>query len=45
MELGVAEALVSTLDTKDQPTMVERTLIRPPNFRASAPSPTPIVGR
>ena len=33
MELGVGEALVSTLDEKGQPTMVERTLIRPPNSR------------
>ncbi|MGB2933002.1 MAG: helicase HerA-like domain-containing protein [Methyloceanibacter sp.] len=33
MELGVGEALVSTLDAKGQPTMVERTLIRPPNSR------------
>ena len=31
MELGIGEALVSTLDHKGQPTMVERTLIRPPN--------------
>jgi hypothetical protein len=28
--LGVGEALVSTLDAKGSPTMVERTLIRPP---------------
>jgi hypothetical protein len=33
MELGVGEALVSTLDEKGQPTMVERTLIRPPSSR------------
>ena len=33
MELGIGEALVSTLDTKGQPTMVERTLIKPPNAR------------
>jgi DNA helicase HerA-like ATPase len=33
MELSVGEALVSTLDEKGQPTMVERTLIRPPNSR------------
>jgi DNA helicase HerA-like ATPase len=33
MELGVGEALVSTLDAKGQPTIVERTLIRPPNSR------------
>jgi len=29
-ELGLGEALVSTLDTKGRPQMVERTLIRPP---------------
>ncbi len=29
-QLGVGEALVSTLDEKGSPTMVERTLIRPP---------------
>ncbi|MGH6824488.1 helicase HerA-like domain-containing protein [Methyloceanibacter sp.] len=33
MELGVGEALVSTLDAKGQPTVVERTLIHPPNSR------------
>ena len=33
MELGVGEALVSTLDAKGRPTLVERTLIRPPNSR------------
>ena len=33
MELGVGEALVSTLDEKGQPTIVQRTLIRPPNSR------------
>lgn len=30
-ELGVGEALVSTLDTKGRPQMVQRTLIRPPS--------------
>ena len=30
-ELGVGEALVSTLDAKGRPTVVERTLIRPPS--------------
>ena len=29
-ELGVGEALVSTLDAKGRPSMVERTLVRPP---------------
>jgi uncharacterized protein len=33
MELGVGEALVSTLDPKGQPTIVQRTLIHPPNSR------------
>ncbi|MDZ4761550.1 MAG: helicase HerA-like domain-containing protein [Alphaproteobacteria bacterium] len=32
-ELGTGEALVSTLDLKGAPTMVERTLIRPPSSR------------
>ena len=32
-ELGVGEALVSTLDAKGRPTMVARTLIRPPSSR------------
>ena len=31
MELGVGEALVSTLDMRSQPTVVARTLIRPPS--------------
>ncbi len=33
MELGVGEALVSTLEKKGRPSMVERTLIRPPSSR------------
>jgi len=33
LELGVGEALVSTLDVKGRPTIVERTLIRPPSSR------------
>jgi hypothetical protein len=32
-ELGVGEALVSTLDPKGVPSVVERTLIRPPSSR------------
>jgi len=32
-ELGTGEALVSTLDLKGAPTVVERTLIRPPSSR------------
>ncbi|MEP7210546.1 MAG: helicase HerA-like domain-containing protein, partial [Alphaproteobacteria bacterium] len=32
-ELGTGEALVSTLDLKGAPSMVERTLIRPPSSR------------
>ena len=39
MELGIGEALVSTLDQKGQPTLVERTLVRPPNSRVG-----PITG-
>jgi hypothetical protein len=34
MELGIGEALVSTLDAKGQPSMAERTLVRPPDSRA-----------
>ena len=33
MELGIGEALVSTLDGKGQPTMVEHTWVKPPNGR------------
>jgi DNA helicase HerA-like ATPase len=33
MELGVGEALVSTLEKKGQPSVVQRTLIRPPSSR------------
>ncbi len=33
MELGIGEALVSTLDVKGQPTVVERTFVKPPNAR------------
>ena len=33
MELGVGEALVSTLDEKGVPSVVQRTLIRPPSSR------------
>jgi DNA helicase HerA-like ATPase len=33
MELGTGEALVSTLDEKGQPTVVQKTLVRPPNSR------------
>jgi DNA double-strand break repair helicase HerA and related ATPase len=33
MELGIGEALVSTLDEKGQPTMVQKTLVRPPSSR------------
>jgi DNA helicase HerA-like ATPase len=33
MELGIGEALVSTLDEKGQPTIVQKTLVRPPNSR------------
>ena len=33
MDLGVGEALVSTLDKKGRPSVVQRTLIRPPSSR------------
>jgi DNA double-strand break repair helicase HerA and related ATPase len=33
MELGTGEALVSTLDEKGQPSVVELTFVRPPNSR------------
>jgi len=33
MELGTGEALVSTLDDKGQPTIVQKTLVKPPNSR------------
>ncbi len=33
MELGVGEALVSTLEAKGHPSIVQRTLIRPPSSR------------
>jgi len=33
MDLGVGEALVSTLDDKGRPSVVQRTLIRPPSSR------------
>jgi len=33
MQLGTGEALVSTLDEKGQPSVVEITLVRPPNSR------------
>ncbi|AXQ27560.1 DUF853 domain-containing protein [Solimonas sp. K1W22B-7] len=39
MELGVGEALVSTLQDKGVPGIVERTLIRPPRSRMGALTP------
>ena len=33
MDLGVGEALVSTLEKKGRPSMVQRTLVRPPSSR------------
>jgi DNA helicase HerA-like ATPase len=33
MQLGIGEALISTLDEKGQPTTVERALVKPPNSR------------
>ncbi len=53
-DLGVGEALVSVLDEKGAPTMVERTLIRPPQSRigpvteeerTATVSRSPIYGR
>jgi DNA helicase HerA-like ATPase len=38
-ELGVGEALVSVLDEKGSPTVVERALIRPPHSRLTPLSP------
>ena len=38
-ELGVGEALVSTLDEKGVPTVVERTFIRPPMSRVGPANP------
>lgn len=38
-ELGVGEALVSVLDEKGVPTVVERTFIRPPNSRVGPALP------
>jgi DNA helicase HerA-like ATPase len=38
-ELGVGEALVSTLDIKGVPSMVDRTLIRPPSSRLGPATP------
>ncbi len=39
MELGIGEALVSTLGGKGIPSVVERTLIRPPASRLGAITP------
>ncbi len=39
LELGVGEALVSVLDEKGTPTIVERTLIRPPLSRLGPATP------
>ncbi|MBI1179952.1 MAG: DUF853 family protein [Alphaproteobacteria bacterium] len=53
-ELGVGEALVSTLDEKGIPTVVDRTLIRPPQSRLGPATPaergaamaaSPVAGR
>jgi uncharacterized protein len=40
MELGVGEALVSTLEAKGVPSMVERTFIRPPSGQVGPIVPT-----
>ncbi len=39
MELGVGEALVSTLEAKGEPSIVQRTLIRPPSSRLGPLTP------
>jgi uncharacterized protein len=39
MQLGIGEALVSTLDEKGQPSMVELTLVKPPNARVGPITP------
>jgi hypothetical protein len=39
LELGVGEALVSTLEAKGEPSMVQRTLIRPPSSRLGPLTP------
>lgn len=53
-QLGVGEALVSTLDDKGAPSMVARTLIRPPSSRLGPATPderatimqrSPVAGR
>ncbi|MBI1340690.1 DUF853 family protein [bacterium] len=53
-ELGVGEALVSTLDQKGAPSIVQRTLIRPPSSRmgpvsdaerSAIQAASPVVGR
>ncbi len=53
-ELGTGEALVSTLDVKGAPTVVERTLIRPPSSRlgpatdverAAVQAQSPVAGK
>ena len=54
MELGVGEALVSTLEGKGVPSIVQRTLIRPPSAKIGPVSPeerrtliqnSPVAGR
>ncbi len=40
MELGVGEALVSTLEDKGTPSIVQRTLIRPPSSRLGPATPS-----
>src|SRR5690606_1874016 len=53
-QLGVGEALVSTLHGKGEPSIVERTLIRPPSSRIGPATPeerqtvmsrSPVAGR
>jgi len=39
MELGIGEALVSTLDEKGQPTMVQHTFVKPPSSQVGPITP------
>jgi DNA helicase HerA-like ATPase len=54
MQLGVGEALVSTLEKKGEPSIVQRTLVRPPSSRLGPLTPaerrqivdtSPVAGR
>ncbi|GAB5388968.1 MAG: DUF853 domain-containing protein [Alphaproteobacteria bacterium] len=43
-QLGVGEALVSTLESKGVPSVVQQTLIRPPSSRLGPAEPTSVAG-